>query len=476
MHITQCFNIDKTEKDDWFNAILNVDTPLFVDPFLIFNEKKGFWSDSHDLIIKHFEKAFLLVAEGNLKSNSLSYKKALSILLFTEPNEFCLGYTANGVSGAGGGFGLAQSVASAITEAIKRGLKHPKHFEKLGVMNRGIGPDLISDITLTVLKSRLIQYTQQIAKRHKIQLDKHKVYASSFNELRKRWITAEVELPTNPFSEKPIIFVPERFLDDLPELNSDDWWNYYESVQLRDDLNYEIMGKVDKDTIIKAARENPELVRKWTLEKESEKTSSYDFDKDPLGLIKWLKAANEFASKNPLTITPPKNSSEFFDIINSVTNYFKLFIEEQGGWQLLWNDNKEEKREIAPQLLFRGIASNYCKANDISLDAEVNLGRGPVDFKFSTGYSKRVHLEVKKVHNGKFWNGIQYQLPSYMKSDEVEDGWFLAILYRDEGISEKRVKDLPDIVSKVSSDRNLNLHYSLVDARPKVSASNIKEE
>ena len=40
---------------------------------------------------------------------------------------------------------------------------------------------------------------------------------------------------------------------------------------------------------------------------------------------------------------------------------------------------------------------------------------GPVDFKFSTGYSKRVLLEVKLAHNTKLWNGLQRQLPRYTK-------------------------------------------------------------
>ena len=36
-HITKYFEIKKTAEDDWFNSILSVDTPLFVDLFLVFN-------------------------------------------------------------------------------------------------------------------------------------------------------------------------------------------------------------------------------------------------------------------------------------------------------------------------------------------------------------------------------------------------------------------------------------------------------
>ena len=55
----------------------------------------------------------------------------------------------------------------------------------------------------------------------------------------------------------------------------------------------------------------------------------------------------------------------------------------------------------------------------IELDREVELGRGPVDFKASSGTSARLLIEVKKLHNGRFWNGLRYQLPSYLQSDNI---------------------------------------------------------
>src|SRR6266576_472975 len=97
------FNIKKTDEDDWFDAIINADTQLFVDPFLIFRDKKPFWGQGHNEIIAHFDLAFRLIAEGNLEPASLAYRKAVDLLIFTEPKELCLGYTAKGTKGLGGG-------------------------------------------------------------------------------------------------------------------------------------------------------------------------------------------------------------------------------------------------------------------------------------------------------------------------------------------------------------------------------------
>src|ERR1700733_16026200 len=113
------FKISRTRTDDWFDTILDADTELFVDPFLVFREKRGFWSGAHRSIVEHFDGAFKLIAEGGRKPDSLPYRKAVSLLTFREPQELCLGYTATGTSGAGGGRGYALSMAAAISEAIK---------------------------------------------------------------------------------------------------------------------------------------------------------------------------------------------------------------------------------------------------------------------------------------------------------------------------------------------------------------------
>lgn len=181
------FKIRRTAKDDWFDAILNADTELFVDPFLVFREKRGFWRTAHDEIIQHFDVAFRLIAEGALNPQSLSYQKALHLLTFREPKELGLGYTAKGTAGAGGGRGYALGIAAAIGNAIRRGLEHPRHFEELGILNEGIGADRISDITCTILKRRLIQYTQDVAGRHQISLQGHTLFASGFDDERLRW-------------------------------------------------------------------------------------------------------------------------------------------------------------------------------------------------------------------------------------------------------------------------------------------------
>src|SRR5258708_40300508 len=98
-----------------------------------------------------------------------------------------------------------------MEEAIKRGLKDLKHFEELGILNEGIGPDRISDLTCTFLKSHFVGYTQAVCQRHGIEMAAQRIYASSFDDQRLRWNMAEVALPVNPANQRPLLLVPKRF-------------------------------------------------------------------------------------------------------------------------------------------------------------------------------------------------------------------------------------------------------------------------
>ncbi|MDN5746847.1 MAG: hypothetical protein L0H31_17280 [Nocardioidaceae bacterium] len=81
---------------------------------------------------------------------------------------------------------------------------------------------------------------------------------------------------------------------------------------------------------------------------------------------------------------------------------------------------------------------------------------------------------MKKLHNGKFWNGLRDQLPSYMTSDDATHGWFIAVQYRSNKGAVDRLRQLPAEVSMVATASGKHISYSAVDARRPPSASNIR--
>lgn len=473
MLLSQLHGLQLGPADDWFDPILERDTRLFVDPFLVFKEDRGFWAPAHGELIAHFNLCFRLIAEGNRNPESLAYRKALDLLAFTEPSELCLGYTQEGTRGAGSGTGFAHIIADAIVAAINRGLTDLRHFEELGILGEGIGADRISDIACTILKPRLIEYTKEITARHDIPTRPSEVRRGALDAQRLRWSDPSVALPVNPQTEGPLLFVPARFLARLPQLNASDWWDDYQNERLRTDVNYEVMRRVDKATIVRTAREHPDAVRRWVISQEQEPARPYDLQRDSAGQYQWHFAAQEFVADNPLRIAPAATPEQFSGVIELVVARFRLFVEQQGGWRLLW-DLRHEKPEDAAQLLFYGIARNYCDANNIVIDREVDFGRGPVDFKFSNGLTFRAHLEVKKLHNTRFWDGLDAQLPSYLQSDDVRDAWFVAVRYHSSSTDATRASLLPERTRRAAAQYGRNIRGVLIDARPRESASRLR--
>lgn len=465
MIFTEHFNITKSGEDDWLDIILDVDTKLWVDPFLIFKDTDAHWAGAHSQIIQHFQTCFDLIVQGGMREHTLPYQKALSLLTFREPKEFCLGFTVDGTDGAGAGRGYARLIAKAMVEAINRGLSDLEHFEELGILEKGIGADRISDLTCNILKGRFIEYTKAVAARHSLETRSFVVRNALYNSIAKRWENGRHDLPVNPSNGEPILLTPERFIRDQPTLNAEAWFDYYQHEQLRQDTSYEILTNVDKTLIVNTARQHAQEVRDWTdVQQATAQAEPYNLASDPNGVYRWDKETRQYVYSNPLSIAPPTNDEEFLGVIDQIIGAFRRYIQENRGWSLLWNDNGVEKNEEAAQLVFLGIAKAHCKANNINVDREVEIGRGPVDFKFSNGHTFRALLEIKKLHNGDFWQGIERQLPTYLEGDDCQYAWYVAIQYRPGGISAKRAPRLTEVINNLQEESGKIVKYELVNA------------
>jgi hypothetical protein len=474
MYFSEAFNISDSAQYDWFDAILDTDTPLFIDPFLLFKEDSGLWADAHQELAQHFQSAFELLAGHHERTESLQYKKTLRLMTFPEPEEFCLGMASSNTSGSGTGRGFAKLILRAMSEAIERGLQDMRHFEELGVLVPKIGRDRISDITCNLLMPRFIRYTQEVATRLAIPIEPLEVRHSVYDPYRMEWKSGTFVLPKNPISGRAVLLTPKRFLRELPSLDVEDWWNYVEPF-LRDDLNLAIGQKLKKTEIISIARTHTGLVREWAEAREHAEAHPYPVDRDPEGLHQWQAQTRHLAFQMPLDPSPVSNVDDLNVFVQGIIAKFKLFVEEKGGWELLYNDDtKKPKRERSIQLLFKGVVQSYCEAAQVQLEREVELGRGPVDFALSVSYKVRLLLEIKKMSNTNFWEGLESQLISYMRSDECENGWFLAVRFGDSKPQQDRTARLQARTDVARRTTKFNVHSEWVDARPKRSASELK--
>jgi len=465
MKFTDVFNVTLNRKVEWFDPFLNLDTKLFIDPFLIYKDDKGFFKGSHAEVIEFFNTIFKIIAKSGGDRTSSFWKRAESILVFPEAEELCLGYSVSNTKGAGSGKGFAKLIAEALWEAIEAGVDEVSHFEEIGILREGIGADRISDITATLLKHRLVAYTESICKKYNIETKPVNYGKGYFDYKYNRWMPLSANIPINPFNKKPVLLLPRRYLRNLPTINSDDFWDYCcscENETIRLEFGQDILDKIDKQAIIRFARKHPELRNKYLMNIENEEPAPYDFEKDKKGYFMWYPYSAACCKNNPLQLDIASESDLLTAVYSMIEQYIN-YIENNNGWKLLWNDNGKPKNEEASQLLLMGIIQNYCKANNIDISREVNIGRGPVDFKISKGYDLRILLELKLAKNSKFWNGVTKQLPKYLEAESVNNGIFMAIALTDNDL--KRIKDIESIVLQVKSLTGKNISYKIVDSR-----------
>lgn len=470
MLFSEHFNAELAGDEDWFDVFLTIDTKLFVDPFLLFDgERSGIiesdtFLGSHKEIIDLFSYAFELIASSNGNRKSQSWKRAERLLRFPEVEELCLGYTALGTGGAGSGADVARRIAQALRAAIELGLEELEHFEEVQIFETGIGPDRISDATAGILRHRFARYTQDICKRLEIPTRRIRYPKARFDFESRRWTAGVFNLPMNPYNGLPILLAPKFVLQTLPTINADDFWGYCidnEVDTLAARFGDEISSRVAKEDIVKLARAHPELRGRYIDWREDRGSEPYDFANDPKGMIAWYPRSREFVDGNPLALSFEDGES-FNKFVESIVEQFRLFVQDNGGWSLLWNENKTAKREEASQLLFLGIVKHYCAANNVDISKEANIGRGPVDFKVASGYTRRALIEVKLARNTKFWNGLERQLPTYMTAEEVNCGVFLVIVYNDRDFD--RLAGIEERTATVAEQLAYEMTSEVIDA------------
>src|SRR5262249_6194440 len=152
MKFSEHYKVNRTAEDDWFDPVMSLDTPLFLDPFLLYAGEQGAFAGSHAEVIAFFNKVFHLVAEAKGDTGSTYFPQAATALVLPEFHELCIGYTGDGTKGSGAGTKSAELVASAIWEAILSGTVEVKHFEEIAILREGIGADRISDCTAGILR------------------------------------------------------------------------------------------------------------------------------------------------------------------------------------------------------------------------------------------------------------------------------------------------------------------------------------
>ncbi|WP_457579096.1 hypothetical protein [Ensifer adhaerens] len=458
-----------------FNPTLDVDSPLFVDPFLLPGSSHvEFSTCAFETYEAHFTEIYRLLSISE-EVGDKAWNAALKKFQFSEAKGMsgtCLGYSKGDVKGRA--FGIIKSKKSLLwaRDVIKLGVKDPELFSSLSLFEGGIGADLISDMVTAISIECISLFNARIIGEIKNDLNVG-ILMDTFTLRGKRY-----QFARNPFSNTrdPLILLPEDILKHLPLF--DDARSLgaaaEQNEELRDRVNnhigeiFKVRNKADKDAIKSRAMRNAAAFQAFLDALKLAEKTPYDFSKDPEGLLAWTAAADTFTSLHQLRIADDPGKSEIDRlqaVATKIVDQFQTLIEVNRLNRLFFVDG-EPRHERFAQLLFYSVAVSYCAANNLDISPESDAGAGPVDFKLSKGTTKYV-IEIKLSTNSHVVKGYTNQLALYGKAEMAERGMYVVIDVGKMGLK----WDALGKISKENKDFSDKMTLRLIDGTPKDSAS-----
>jgi len=273
----------------------------------------------------------------------------------------------------------------------------------------------------------------------------------------------------------PIVLVPEDIVRDLPIAN--DWSDIeraaMENARIRERVNRFLAGViqptiVERKRALRSAALGSSAEFDFFLAAVKANVSNYDPNLDALG---YYRLKEIFANGFPgLKQTAPYDlrlgATEIMRAVQDTIALFKRHVENGNLWEELWIGNKP-KKERASQLIYYAIADAFCKANNLDISPEANMGGGPIDFKFSKGYEARVLVEMKRS-SGTVIHGYEKQLEFYKAASQTDYAVFVIINYGGLGDKLRKIRYIREARLKRSERAS---EVVVIDATKKASAS-----
>ena len=465
------FSIDRKAlaKLGVLNPILNVDTKLFIDPLLL-DESEHREMNTHAVrsYKTHFRRLVSLLA-GSKYQGDLAWRTADRLLTFPEVKGTCLGY-GRGIAGSSWGPEVRARVLRAAKEAVDLGISDPDLFMVIALLEDGVGPDLISDMTTNIILPELAAFTHRICKILKVKRQKF---------ILRNGI--ETAVPVNPIvgnGSLPVILVPLDVLRDLPIATS---WDDVgqaaaKNAELRDRVNRLIgaiweaeVRKRERATFRKHAYSSRDAFDTMLEVIHDVPKVPYDVREDPEGHLAWIRLRQTIALAHPLPLKLARKPTieEVHQVVKLIVEHFRTLVEDKGLWKELWSSTRPRPEKSAQRIFF-AVADAYCAANDLEISPEADAGSGPVDFKVSGSYRSRVLVEVKLSTNKKVIHGYEVQLETYKKAESTVRATYLLIDVGQMGNKYKRITALRAAALKKGEPAS---EIALVDGKRQESAS-----
>ncbi|CAM3008933.1 hypothetical protein [Flavobacterium frigoris] len=185
---------------DFLNVYLGVDNRLFLDYNKILQGNSPLYK-AMKTDINNFMSSMFIYLSKNQDVNLSDLLKGLH-----ETNATHLGLSEGNPRGKSVGDELKETIFKNLKFLKKAFLKGNLEIDSVYFGIKNIGPDRISDIVTSIVKSRLIEFTRQQCILHSIPMQQVAV-SKIFDSNTITWNAGFVQLPT--YQNKPIIFIPK---------------------------------------------------------------------------------------------------------------------------------------------------------------------------------------------------------------------------------------------------------------------------
>lgn len=453
-----------SQNDDFFDIILDVDLPVFVDPFLIFCSDKKEYKDLYLEIIKYLK---FLSEKSIYDINKWEFNE---YYLFHEVNETHIWYSFE--------WNTWRWLWKWFWDILLNNLRkifinsdESNHIEKLCLIVDKVWRDKLSDFTINLIKRFLVEYTSDIWKKiiDKTKLKEILVRKCYFDYDKNIWVDKKYTLPCKDWNY--FLLIPKDILTkDDTWINKKDFSNNFlyelpqkiENEQLRFKVNWIILDDLNKDEKIKKlkllVKENPELIQEYIKYKEQTWNDSKEFSYKWIISLSWLinkEKINKFSTI--INDYSSKDSFNSYEEAKSLILFFKDTIENKKVWEEFWFNWTDRIDEKSVQNLFK-LTWRWSK---FFITPENNQWTWPADFTISKWVDDVTVIEFKLATNNK---AIPIkQLDSYKRANNTKK-WIIVIFC----FSSEEVKK---IEKKIEKGKVKDVF--IIDVTPQKSASNL---
>jgi hypothetical protein len=248
----------RQDEVDFVVPHLREDLPLYLDPFLLWKSDDPEYRRLHADLLGFMDEVRRHAVGGR------AIRASILLSEVSEPVELGLGYAAGTKRGSALGSGTIDGIVHTFQQVPQFQAAGLDHLEVLSLLVPGIAEDRISDLTASVLKRWLSEFTERRCYDWGIPTTRHRLLgwdAAAFE-----WRPFDARLPHNPADGSPVLLAPLNLLRRLPWINYGD---YYRTAYAPLVLPPGRAGRVAKQVVLTYNRAHFDTIRSYVAEREA---------------------------------------------------------------------------------------------------------------------------------------------------------------------------------------------------------------